>query len=173
MVSGDRTAGVGRAVPNAEHVAVPPWPRPPGTTASRRRTCCRPAVPCRPCPSPSWCVSCRRGRRRWSARSSACRRAWKRSGWCSCRRARWRGYRRMETNPWPGGPCRRTLAAKVQWNLVPSVPTRSTVPFKVSAVPPNTVVPLVNGAFDFAAFSFQVPSSGQVPAPRRERRRAR
>ena len=55
------------------------------------------------------------------------------------------------------------LAAKVQWNLVPSVPTRSTVPFKVSAVPSNTVVPLVNGAFDFAAFSFQVPSSGSAP----------
>lgn len=57
------------------------------TIASRRRTCCRPAVPCRPYPSRSWCVSCRRGPRQWSARWSACRRAWRRSGLCSCRRA--------------------------------------------------------------------------------------
>ena len=66
----------------------PPSPRRSAeTTASRRRTCCRPAVPCRPYPSRSWCVSCRRGQRQWSARWSACRRAWRRSGLCSCRRA--------------------------------------------------------------------------------------
>jgi hypothetical protein len=66
----------------------PPSPRRSAeTTASRRRTCCRPAVPCRLYPSRSWCVSCRRGQRQWSGRWSACRRAWRRSGLCSCRRA--------------------------------------------------------------------------------------
>ena len=76
---GDREGGTRCHPPSPRRAAA--------TTASRRRTCCRPAAPCRPYPSRSWCVSCRRGQRQWSARWSACRRAWRRSGLCSCRRA--------------------------------------------------------------------------------------